>query len=101
MRDRQGDVKTPGRRPADPVPPWQHPESPAPIPDHLCQLCERDLASWGGSRDGLCPDCSALLLLEDHQEWVEAGGRTCRRCRTDLAPAQLVDGLCPCGGAPW
>lgn len=71
------------------------------LPDHLCQLCERDLVTWGGGRDGLCSDCQALLEEEDHQQWVEAGGRTCRRCRSDILPAALVDGLCPCGGTPW
>jgi hypothetical protein len=68
---------------------------------HLCQLCERELVTWGGGLDGLCGDCQALLEEEDHQQWVEAGGRTCRRCRADLLPCALVDGLCPCGGAPW
>lgn len=71
------------------------------VPAHLCQLCARplDLTDRPG-RDGLCPDCDQLLLLDDQAAWTEAGGRLCRRCRRELTPAMLLDGLCPCGGAP-
>lgn len=103
VRDRQHDAKSRGAEPPEDIGRRFRavPELLLTIPDHLCQLCERELASWGGSRDGLCADCEGLLAEEDHQAWVMAGGRTCRRCRQDLLPSALVDGLCPCGGAPW
>lgn len=72
-------------------------ELPTPVPDHLCQLCEDDLDGHV-TDDGLCASCRRVMELQDYQAWVDAGGRTCRRCHNLVPSSGAVDGRCPCGG---
>lgn len=93
------ELADPRRRGLQAIPGWV-PELPEPTPDHLCQLCQLELDRYAD--DGLCSECSRLVQLQDEEDaeraWLDAGGRTCRRCHARVMAAGTSDGRCPCGG---